>query len=216
MSIKSIANRINDYKRIYLEAQRKISALRDSNDLTENGKSVRISETINRYAPQVERSAERVLEEIESTQGELRSDRQKAIKAGMEKADQIEIVKKGISSGDYDKEYIEDLIEIYKDNPPAIEAIRSAVKGSDKADIVALASQIPEDMTSKRIKALEKAKEKIETAPKLGDSWHRDDWSTALWANGTSIESLVTYLLGLEDVEQVTQPANDMFSNGLF
>lgn len=97
-----------------------------------------------------------------------------------------------------------------------IEAIRSAVKGSDKADILELAPKIPEDMTSKRIKALEKAKTKIETAPKLGDSWHRDDWTTALWANGTSIDSLVTYLLGLEDVEQVTQPANDMFSNGLF
>lgn len=199
MSIKSVTDKINSYKAVYLEAQRNISAVKENRDLNQEAKERRAGEIKNRYAPQVEAAAERVLGEIESTQAELRSDRQRAIRQGMEKAAEIELVKRGIESGDYNADYVRDLLEIYRHNPPMIEAIRAAVKGSDVPEIAELAVNIPEDQTAKQIKGLEKAAEKIRIAPKLGDSIHRDDWGASLWQNGTAIDSLVTYLLGLED-----------------
>ena len=199
MSIKSVTDKINSYKAVYLEAQRNISAVKDNKALNQEAKERRANEIKNRYAPQVEAAAERVLGEIESTQAELRSDRQRAIRQGMEKAAEIELVKRSIENGDYNGDYVRDLLEIYASNPPMIEAIRAAVKGSDVPEIAELAVNIPEDQTAKQIRGLEKAAEKIRIAPKLGDSIHRDDWTAALWQNGTAIDSLVTYLLGLED-----------------
>ena len=201
MSIKSTANRIENYKGVYLEGINKLTAIRNNKELSEQGKDIKLNEIRARYTPMIEQAAERVIVEIENTQKEIRAARQAAITKGLENAEAVALVKKGIGSGEYSVSMIEDMIEAYKKDPIMTEAIRSAVKGSEDAEIVELAKAIPEDMTDKQIKGLEKAKERIKAAPKFDQSGMAGDVNVAFWQNGASIDNLITFLLGLEDFE---------------
>ena len=206
MSIKTTTNRIEEYKAVYLEGMGKLNAAYGSEDLTDEGRQKKVAEIKARYTPVVEAAAERVLAEIENTKKELRADRQAALAKGLENAEAVSLVKKGIESGDYSADMIADLIEAYKGEPIMSEAIRGAVKGSDDAEIVALAKVIPEDLTLKQIKGLDKAAERIKAAPKF-EQGMSGDTSVFFWQNGTSIDNLVTFLLGLEDFEQAEEQA---------
>lgn len=201
MSIKSTANRIENYKGVYLEGINKLTAIRNNKELSEQGKDIKLNEIRARYTPMIEQAAERVVAEIETTQKEIRAARQAAITKGLANAEAVELVKKGIWSGDYSASMIADMIEAYKKDPIMTEAIRGAVKGSEDAEIVELAKTIPEDMTDKQIRGLEKAKERIKAAPKFDQSGMAGDINVAFWQNGASIDNLITFLLGLEDFE---------------
>ena len=207
MSIKTVTTKIEDYKAVYLEGMGKLNAVYGSKDMTDEGRQKRVAEIKARYTPVVEAAAERVLSEIENTQKELRAERQAALAKGLENAEAVALVKKGIESGDYSADMIADLIEAYKGEPIMSEAIRGAVKGSGDPDIVALAKAIPEDMTSKQIKGLDKAAERIKAAPKFAEQGMSGDISVYFWQNGSSIDNLVTFLLGLEDFEEPEEQA---------
>lgn len=208
MSIEKVVGTVESYKRIYLEAMKQISAVKNDSGINQQGKEKRIGDVVKRYGAQVDAAADRVLEEIERTQGEIRAERQKAIRQGMSRAAEVELVQKGVRSGEFKASYVADLIEIYKEDPIMMSAIKAAVvaKGSKASEAVKnLVAGVPEDRTDDIIKGLRKASERIISAPKLTDTWVADDWSAGLWANGTSIDSLITFLLGLDGVEQVKE-----------
>lgn len=203
MSIKTTADKIEQYKALYLEGMNKLTEAQKSEELNDKGKSLRMAAIRERYTPAVEQAAERVLAEIENTKGEIRAERQKALTKGLENAEAVSLVKKGISSGDYTVSMIADLIESYKNEPIMREAIRGAVKASDNAEIVELAESIPEDMTDRQIERLDKTAARIKAAPKFAAENAVGDLTVTFWQNGAGIDSLVSYLLGLEGTEDM-------------
>lgn len=202
MSIKKVTDKIENYRAVYVEGMDKLNAVYGSKDMTDIGRQKKATEIKERYMPVVEGAAERVLAEIENTKAELRAARQAALAKGLENAEAVALVKKSINNGEYSADMIADLIEAYRNEPIMSEAIRGAVKASGDPEIVALAKAIPEDMTSKQIKGLDKAAERIKTAPKFAEQGMSGDLSVYFWQNGSSIDNLVTFLLGLEDFDE--------------
>lgn len=202
-SIIKVTDLMKDYKSVYLEAIDKVSKMKEDTTYSERAKADMIDGLINRYTPMVEDAAARVVAQIENTQNELRTERQNAIKAGMEKAAEIGLVKKGIESGDYSADYVRDLLTIYADNPPMIEAIRAACKYNSNDEIKSIYNDIPEDETEQRIRSLEKIKNNILQAPKLADKTLAGDVAAVMWRNGSSVDSMVEFLLGMINYDAV-------------
>ena len=201
MSFETIINRVKDYKSLYNEALTMCNRIRDNEDLADHAKVQRIKDIVIRYKPQIEAAAGRVIDEIDKTAAEIETDRRKAIKEGFSMADQIALAAKGIRSGEYSRIMVSDMVEIYKDNPPMLESIRAAVKDSPNESVRELYMRIPADKTEEQIKGLAKVKEKIAAAPKLDEQGMAGDWSVDMWKKGISIDGVIDFLLGLEDVK---------------
>ena len=203
MSIKKIVSKVEDYKKLYLEAQKKIESVQMSAELTEQAKTQRIAEIERKYEMMVDRAADDAVKAISDYQSELKQKRLTAIERGLDRSDQIKVVVSGIERGDYSAEMIRDIVEIhtFSENYPMLEAIRGAVFRSGNAGIKDIANEIPQEPTSKEIEKLEKVKKRIEAAPRLSERWSSDDWGRSLWKNGTAIDSLITFLLGLEEMD---------------
>ena len=211
MSIKTVTEKIINYKNVYLEGVQQIRNTWANETMTDIGKQQRVAELKERYTPMIEAAAERVINEIENTQAELIEERQKALTKGLESAEAVALVRKSIEQGDYSADMISDLIGAYADDPIMSEAIRAACTASTNEEIKLLASDIPEDKTHDQIKGLDKAIQRIKAAPKFSDQGRMSDYPDAIfWQNGAGIDSLVTFLLGLEDFEQtVPEQAED-------
>lgn len=198
MAIDKVINKTKDYKALYNEALATCNNIRNSELMADHVKVLKIKETVERYKPQIEAAAGRVVEEIDKTIEEIITARRKATEKGMEMAGQIELAAKSIRAGEYSRSMVSDMIEIYRDNPVMIENIRAAVKDSQDPAVKELYPSIPHDVSEEQIRGLEKVKEKIAAAPKLDTQALSGDWSVDMWKNGISIDGVIDFLLGLD------------------
>ena len=200
MSFDNIINKIKDYKSLYNEALTMCNRIRDNATMTDAAKVQKIKDTVARYNPQIDAAAGRVIDAIDNTIAEIEKDRRKAIEKGFAMADQIALAAKGIRSGEYSRTMVSDMIEIYKDNPPMLESIRAAIKDSPTPSVRELYMRVPADKTEEQIKGLSKVKDKIAAAPKLDTQGLAGDWSVDMWKKGISIDGIIDFILGLEDM----------------
>lgn len=204
MSFENIVNKAKSYKSLYSEALTKCNQIRDNNELADHAKVSKIRDVVIRYNPQIEAAAGRVIDEIDKTMAEIEQDRRKAIEAGFAMADQIALAERGIRSGAYGKGMVVDMIEIYKDNPPMLEAIRNAVKDNINEAVKSLYSKIPADKSEEQLRGLANVKKRIKAAPKL-DTQEHGDWSVGLWKVGIGIDGIIDFILGLEDISSTIE-----------
>lgn len=208
MSFETIANKVKDYAAVYDEALVMCNKIRDNASMAEHAKDEQIHKTVERYQPQIDAAAGRVMDEIDKTIAEIEAKRRKAIADGFTMADTIALAARGIRSGEYNKQMVIDMVEIYKDNPPMIEAIRAAVRDSHIPSVKELYAHIPIDGTEEQIKVLNGIKAKIAATPKLDKQ--SADWSVSKWKNGISISDTIRLILGLEDLDKVSIMDNIM------
>ena len=203
MGIENIAKAVKGYKSLYMEAQKKIDGIRTSTELTQEAKDRRVNDIEGRYEPMIESAVNDVVTVITATQEELKKDRLNRIARGLDESDKITVVVNGIGNGVYDAKMVSDMVEIYKDNPPMLEAIRGAVGRSENLEVKELLTQIPKDTTNELIKKLDKAINTIESAPKLSARVPAGDMASALWKSGQSIDSFIDFILGLQELENI-------------
>lgn len=204
MSITVVVERIRDYRNVYLEGMRKINEVYENTTMSDQGKQIKVKELMDRYTPMVDQAAERVLSAIEDTKSEIRTERQKGLVEGLANAEAVALVRKGIAAGDYSADMIKDLIKAYEGDEVMTTAIKAAVSVSDDPEIKALAMEIKTDQALKQIEGLDKAAERIKAAPKFAAKGMSGDLSVMFWQNGVGIDNLITFLLGLEKIEDIT------------
>lgn len=200
MSFKDIAKEIDNYKKVYLEGRQQIDRIKNSTDLNEQAKASKIADIVTRYEGAIETASNKVVEVIDKTKEELKAKKLKNIENGFFESDQILAITNGIKAGAYDKPMLEDIIEVYRNNQPMLRAIYAELVAGDNEELKLLASEIPKDSTNDVIAKLDKAKQTIEGAPKLNANIINGDWGAQLWQNGTAVDNLITFILGLEDL----------------
>lgn len=195
MTKEKVLKAIENYKAVYTNTAKQIETVKQSQELTTQGKVAKIGQIENAQDSKLADARAKVINAINDLIANLEQTRRKAVEIGLQDADRINLVVDGINHEAYDIDMLKDMIDAFQGNTVALARIKSALENNEDLKYHALAIEIETDKSNKVIANLEKIKTLLETEPKISFTANQEnDITSQLYLSGATFDNWSTYI----------------------
>ncbi len=179
----------------YTDTVSKIKAVRTSKDYSDEYKQAVIDQIEREYTNTCDHYKSKASDAVKALQSGLVAKRQADIEKGLASAETVNSIVSGIRNGIYQKEMLNDLVDIHADNAYAIKAIRGALLASDNDSYRSVGLEIPVSNDDRIARNLDNIIKGINEMPSpLATENGQGNFNIGFYQSGQNFDSWCEYI----------------------